>query len=84
MKFRKRPVEVEAMPVPSPISEIEDVQAFVNWLGHRGQGLDNGNWVIESLEGDLVAEPGDWVIKGIRGEFYPCDPEIFEQTYEPV
>ena len=39
---------------------------------------------IETLEGDMIANLGDWVIKGIKGEFYPCKKEIFEATYEPV
>lgn len=40
--------------------------------------------VIETLEGVMKVSPGDWVIRGIKGEFYPCKPDIFEQTYEPV
>ena len=40
--------------------------------------------VIETLEGDVQASPGDWLIKGVRGEHYPCKDEIFRQTYEPV
>lgn len=40
--------------------------------------------VITTLEGPHAAMPGDWIIKGVEGEFYPCKPEIFEQTYEPV
>jgi hypothetical protein len=39
---------------------------------------------IETLEGILTASPGDWVIKGVNGEFYPCKPDVFEKTYEPV
>ena len=40
--------------------------------------------VIHTLEGDMVAETGDWIITGIKGEKYPCKPDIFEATYEPV
>ena len=40
--------------------------------------------VISTLEGDMVAEPGDWIITGVKGEKYPCKPDIFEATYEPV
>ncbi len=40
--------------------------------------------VIRTLEGDMRAEPGDWVITGVQGEKYPCKPEIFKQTYELV
>jgi hypothetical protein len=40
--------------------------------------------IIETLEGPLRAEPGDWIITGIKGEQYPCKPDIFEKTYDPV
>lgn len=40
--------------------------------------------IIHTLEGDMVAEPGDWIITGVRGEVYPCKPDIFAATYEPV
>lgn len=42
------------------------------------------NVVIPTLEGDMIANRFDWIIKGIKGEFYPCKPDIFEQTYEKV
>ena len=40
--------------------------------------------VIHTLEGDMTAEPGDWIIQGIKGEFYPCKPDIFGESYEQV
>ncbi len=40
--------------------------------------------VISTLEGDMIASPGDWIITGVNGEQYPCKPDIFEKTYEPV
>jgi hypothetical protein len=40
--------------------------------------------IIETLEGEMIANVGDYIIRGIKGEFYPCKPDIFEQTYEPV
>jgi hypothetical protein len=39
---------------------------------------------IETLEGTMTATPGDWIICGVQGELYPCKPDIFEATYEPV
>lgn len=39
---------------------------------------------VYTLEGRVTARPGDWIIKGVNGEFYPCKPDIFEKTYEPV
>ena len=40
--------------------------------------------IIHTLEGDMTASPGDWIITGVRGETYACKPDIFEETYEPV
>jgi hypothetical protein len=40
--------------------------------------------IIHTLEGDMVADPGDWIITGVKGEVYPCKPDIFEATYEKV
>ena len=40
--------------------------------------------VISTLEGDMIASPGDWIITGVNGEQYPCKPDIFEKTYEPM
>lgn len=44
----------------------------------------NEEQIIQTLEGPLRAAPGDWIITGLRGEQYPCKPDIFEKTYEPV
>jgi hypothetical protein len=47
-------------------------------------GLDEDEQLIETLEGSMKASPGDWIIKGVEGEMYPCKPSIFRQTYEEV
>lgn len=54
--------------------------------GNQGVTIDpaDGRIVIRTLEGDMKAELGDWIIKGVQGEFYPCKPDIFEATYEPA
>ena len=44
----------------------------------------NKKMVIHTLEGDLIAQPGDWIITGVQGEKYPCAPDIFQKTYEPL
>lgn len=77
-KFRKRPVVIEA----------------VQWLGNNHpevtsfQGgcaeYEGGKVVIQTLEGEMRASVGDWIIKGVNGEFYPCKPDIFALTYEEV
>lgn len=72
MKFRKKPVVIEAFQWKPEMGEVGPVkQKFVGY-------------VIETLEGDMTVSDGDWVIQGIKGEFYPCKPDIFESTYEKV
>ena len=51
---------------------------------HAEQNATGRPLPIETLEGVMVAEPGDWIITGVQGERYPCKPDIFELTYEPV
>jgi hypothetical protein len=53
-------------------------------VGLRGAEIMKLPVVIATLEGDMTASPGDWIIKGVKGEFYPCKPDIFEATYEPL
>ena len=83
-RFRKRPVEVEAMQFTD-----ENKDRVFNWLpnGIRMADLDAAGkptLKIDTLEGVMTATLGDWVIKGVNGEFYPCKPDIFEKTYEPI
>ncbi len=59
MKFRKKPIVIEAYQTKEEL-------------------------IIQTLEGPLRAAPGDWIITGVRGEQYPCKPDVFEKTYEPV
>lgn len=89
-KFRKKPVVIEAMQVDF---EGSNLPAIFAWLGeHRGPkagprkifGNDAGEVIIRTLEGDMRVEPLDWIIRGVKGEFYPCKPDIFEATYEQV
>ncbi len=82
MKFRKKPVVIEAIRwTGENFNELADF-TLVNHRLIRVLGADN--LIIETLEGDMRAEKGDWIIKGVKGEFYPCKPDIFEATYEPV
>ena len=77
-KYRKKPVVIEAKQYTRNGLEAEQV---ADWCGgtQTNEGL-----TINTLEGDMKADYGDWIIKGIKGEFYPCKPDIFEATYEPV
>lgn len=75
-KFRKKPAVIEAIQLTA--FNLEAIEEFV------GGDLANtrGGIVIATLEGPMHANLGDWIIKGVAGEFYPCKPEIFAQTYE--
>ncbi len=94
--FRKKPVVIEAMQFPGmdcglgngtlSVSSLEDIERFDDWFtSNGGKGRYVGNTcVIKTLEGDMTAMPGDWIIKGVKGEFYPCKPDIFSATYDLV
>jgi len=77
-RFRKRPVEVEAWR-----NDEENDAELPSWLDTVETGPD-GVLIIRTLEGTMRANRGDWIIRGVAGEIYPCKPEIFEKTYEPV
>jgi hypothetical protein len=98
-KFRKKPVVIEAVQLRwdtwneicefAGVGNLSDGKPQGCYVGADGQGHDEavsneiGLW-IPTLEGLHLARENDWVIKGVKGEFYPCKPDIFEQTYEAV
>ena len=60
-------------------------QWFINALTSiQIVALDDGGITIKTLEGSMRGDVGDWIIKGVKGEFYPCKPDIFEATYDPA
>ena len=75
MKYRKKPVVIDAVQFVGNFDEIEQ------FVGDDAE-FRNGHLVVATLEGPLTAKHGDWIIKGVRGEFYPCKPDIFAATYE--
>ena len=77
MKFRKKPVVIEAVQYTGKNqNEVADFYPEVSGaFGSR-------KIFIRTLEGNMEATPGDWIIKGVKGEFYPCKPDIFDATYE--
>lgn len=84
-KYRKKPIEVEA--VQFTRNNIDEVMKFTNnqieiTTEKRLNGIMFGE--IETLEGIMKVNENDYIIKGIRCEFYPCKPDIFEETYEKV
>ena len=77
-KYRKKPVIIEAVQwTGDNFGELTD-------LMDDAYGVDRKNIIITTLEGTMTASVGDFIIKGVQGEFYPCKPDIFEQTYEIV
>lgn len=82
MKFRKKPVVIEARRACEP----ELPGPLAAWCGGKlcGEGdLAAHMWIeIQTLEGTMRADYGDWIIRGVKGEFYPCKPDIFAATYE--
>ena len=99
-KFRKKPVTVEAMRLEGTAGETHAIYTWIeeNTAGSyntndpsgevpgSGVSIDasTGFLVIATLEGEMIAKPGDWIIRGVAGEFYPCKPEIFAETYEEM
>lgn len=86
MKYRKKPVVVEAMEFGfDPLEEImEWLRAGGVNFDYKGVGGKIEELQIGTLEGKMRVSYGDYIIKGVKGEFYPCKPDIFEQTYEEV
>ena len=96
-KYRKIPVVIEAVQlrwatwgemcdflgnIISPSNPGRNVETFSDTCGEVGPQYIE--LTIPTLEGDHIAKHGDYIIKGVKGEFYPCKPDIFEQTYEAV
>ena len=77
-KYRKRPVVIEAF--QWTIDEVPDWWRSVS--GKFAINVFSGSVFIPTLEGEMEARVGDWIIKGVKGELYPCKPDIFELTYE--
>lgn len=78
--FRKRPVVIEARQLPLDYN-LERAQ-LVDVLSWSGAKITERGVIVPTLEGEHLASPGDWIIRGIAGEFYPCKPKIFAETYE--
>lgn len=81
MRYRKKPVEVEAIQYKGTLKSYEEIQNFFGMMFDVDRML---RIQIPTLEGVMSASKGDYIIKGVKGELYPCKPDIFEQTYEAV
>lgn len=86
--FRKKPVEIEAMQFGGTLESANRVLAWIGAHGADASRTDRSNpeagLLIKTLEGEMLASPGDYVIRGVKGEFYPCKPDIFAATYDPA
>ena len=93
-RYVKKPIEIEAMrwDPSDPVRVYSHAEKMRDWLNFsdppakwrtEGTGADCTIFV-ETLEGEMRCNPGDWIIRGIRGEFYPCKPDIFDATYQRV
>lgn len=84
MKYRKKPVVIEAVKFTG--KNHEELRAFCPCIQISYDGNTEGvvDATIVTLEGIMEASPGDYIIRGVKGEFYPCKPDIFTETYEPV
>ena len=88
MKFRKKPVVIDAFrlgePWPEWFHDAVTKNDIITDLVNHGDGVIAGTADIKTLEGVMRASVGDWIIRGVKGEIYPCKPDIFEATYELV
>lgn len=86
-KFRKKPVVIEA--VQYQFCNKKEIDEFVGrqlaeFTRDSQEEVCDTYLIIPTLEGNMIADRNDWIIKGVNGEFYPCKPDIFEKTYEKV
>lgn len=79
--YRKKPVVVEAVQFKAGCQMVELIADVV---AGRVRYTEAGTMLIRTLEGEMLAVPGDWIIRGVKGELYPCKPDIFAATYEEV
>jgi hypothetical protein len=88
-RYRKKPVEIEAIRFLG-----DNATDCIDWIlagdgtaryHDPSDGLGSLRQIaIDTLEGTMRADAGDWIIRGVKGEYYPCKPDIFEATYQPV
>lgn len=83
-KYKKKPIIIDAVQWDGTeesfrqVLDMNRTESFCHYIREEGM------IAIETLEGIMYAMPNDWIIKGINGEFYPCKPDIFEETYEEL
>jgi hypothetical protein len=88
-RYRKRPVVIEAVQYTAGYDGWWALNAWAQQWRDTDDDVvlrinSDGTLTIPTLEGDMRAVLGDWIIRGVQGEFYPCKPDIFDATYEPA
>ena len=86
-QFRKKPVVIDAMQFTGDNHAeclLFCTSLVTTGIDDDGAAYTRANPIIPTLEGDHLCTPGDWIIKGVKGEFYPCKPDIFAATYDAV
>ena len=92
-QWRKKPVVIEAIQHDGTHDRTQQIIEWMNASNPRFDPNDSATWTvsgyygtltIKTLEGEMTASKGDWIIRGVKGEFYPCKPDIFAATYEPA
>lgn len=90
MRYKKKPVVIEAIQWTTNLEEVKEFvgkdleYSILDTAWQVGKGAPHVFMKIHTLEGDMEVSKGDYIIKGVNGEFYPCKPDIFEKTYESV
>lgn len=91
--YRKKPVVIEAIQFNGNTNRQEIVEfvgkelkteEYSTTAYEAGHGAPYFSLTIETMEGNMQAKPNDWIIKGVNGEFYPCDQDVFQKCYEPA
>ena len=82
--YRKKPVVIEAVQLKKNKESLMECYEFIGDACDVLAAHDESFINIKTLEGTMKAQIGDWIIKGVQGEFYPCKPDIFKKTYEKV
>jgi hypothetical protein len=78
MRYKTKPCEIEAVQWTG-----ENLTEILRFTNTQNIDITSGVPVIKTLEGDMVASTGDYIIRGLRGEYYPCKPDVFQKKYEP-
>lgn len=84
MKFKKKPVVIEAFCWTGGPDQEDDPVWIIEAIKKGDAYFEDHEFKLLTLEGIMRVSPGDYVIQGVKGEIYPCKPDIFEATYEPV